>query len=154
MQENCVVLDEVSWQEGMIMLLSPGNILGAIFEGLSMGILLKIIIAAPVAFISMKLLVDPKPDNKKTLYATGVIAVVGSLAFQVPMWIISGIIGLVGGIVAFWLVVTFTLDYFCDINYDQSYTYTAEIVIISVLFWLIIGVVFFILGEVSRPGTL
>ncbi|HOM71869.1 MAG TPA: hypothetical protein PLP86_06445 [Armatimonadota bacterium] len=119
-----------------------------------MGILLKIIIAAPVAFISMKLLVDPKPDNKKTLYATGVIAVVGSLAFQVPMWIISGIIGLVGGIVAFWLVVTFTLDYFCDINYDQSYTYTAEIVIISVLFWLIIGVVFFILGEVSRPGTL
>ncbi len=43
------------------------------------------------------------------------------------------------GIVAYWMVVTFTLDRFCNVNFEQSYAYTSEIVVISVILWIIVN---------------
>jgi hypothetical protein len=113
---------------------------------LAANVLLKIAVTGVVAPIMIHVLVFPRPKGKNILHATLVIAVAGSLAFQLGMWIIGGILGAVGGLVLFWLVVTLTLDHFCDIDYDKSYAYTGQIVGVSAVLWIIVGVLIYLAG--------
>ena len=87
----------------------------------------------------MTMLLDPKPEKQRLLRSTLIIAVGGSLAFQVPMWFPGGLIGILLAIAAFWIVVSCTLDHYFEVHYDQSYGFTGQIVGISVLLWLIVG---------------
>lgn len=100
---------------------------------------LKILIVAVVAHISIALLIYPRPPAGRLVSVLPIMAVGGPLAFQIPMWFPGGLLGVLLGITAFWLVVVLTLDHFFDVHYDQSYAITGQIVGISVLIWLILG---------------
>lgn len=47
--------------------------------------------------------------------------------------------GILLGVVAFWLVVVFTLDHYFEVHYDQSYAITGQIVLVSIVVWLVVG---------------
>jgi hypothetical protein len=121
--------------------MGPGALPSGIFTGLAMNVFLKMVVTAIVAFGVFKILVIPASGPAKSLPAIAIIAVGGPLAFSIGAWILGGLIGAIVGIVLFWLVVTLTLDQFSNVHYDQSQAYTGEIVIISVILWIIIGVV-------------
>ena len=121
------------------MLLSPGAIIGAIIKGLMLSIFLKMIIAWIVSFAAIGMIIYPKPNNKDILKSSSIIALAGTLVFQLPLWFPGGLIGLILSIVVFWVLVSSVLDRFFDIHYDQSYAYTGQIVMISILIWLVAG---------------
>ena len=118
-----------------------GNIIGAIINALSLNIFLKMIIAFIVTFISISQMVYPKPENKKILKSSLIIALAGSFIFQVMLWFPGGLIGLILGIVIYWVLTSAFLDRFFDINFEQSYNYTGSIVVISILLWGILGAI-------------
>lgn len=123
------------------MLIGPGAVISTIPKVLAFNVLLKMAVVGVTAHIAAYALIDPRPHIDRRLKSTALITICGTLAFQLPMWLFNGLIGVLLGLMGFWLVVTFTLDHFFDIDYDKSYALTGRIVGTSVLVWLIIGAV-------------
>lgn len=121
--------------------MGPGALITGIFQGLALNVFLKMAITAIVALGVFKILVVPTTGPARVLPAVAIMAAGGSLAFELAAWIIGGFIGPAVGLVLYWLVVTFTLDGFSNVHFDQSYAYTTEIVLISAILWIIVGVI-------------
>jgi len=134
------------------MVIGPQSVLGAILHGLGVNVLIKTAIVGLVAPIAIRMLLEQKAEKQRLLWATLVMAVGGSLGFQVFLWLPLGFVGLVPGFVAFWVIVSCTLDHYFDVHYEESYAYTGQIVGISVLLWLIVGVaIYFLSGHAGAP---
>lgn len=131
------------------MLVGPGSAVRAILIVLGVNIIIKMVIVGVVAFFVTRSIiglgyVSSKNNSLKSIL---IISIGGALAFQLPFWLLNGVVGLIIGIVAFWLVVTFTLDAFFDVDYEKSYTFTGQIVGVSMLVWIIIGTVLYLLSQ-------
>ncbi|HUV05742.1 MAG TPA: hypothetical protein VMX94_11625 [Armatimonadota bacterium] len=126
-----------------------GSALQAILSAFMVNVLLKIVIAGVVAPIIICTSVYPKPTAKAVLQATLMIAVGGSLAFQLLVRFPGGLVGILVGLVAFWFVTSLTLDHCFDVDFDKSYSFTGTIVVATALIWLVVGAVIYILGAVK-----
>jgi len=126
--------------------MNPGAAIFAVFDALGLPFYLKIPLVALVAPITIARLVYPRPEGSKILSASAIIAVGGPLAFNLLYWFPGGLIGLVLGFAAFWIITTCTLDYFLDVHYDQSYAITGHIVTVCLFLWVIAGAVLTALG--------
>lgn len=124
-----------------------------LFAGLSLSILLQIPIVWAVTVATNFRLLDPRPETRRLLIGSAIIALAGVFAYEVASWLGGGfvtlllggilgpLIGLILGVVCFWLAVSLLLDHFFETHYDQSYMNTGQIVVISLLLWLIVGVI-------------
>ena len=110
---------------------------------------LKIPLVALVAPIAIARLIYPRPEGNKILSASVIIAVGGSLAFNLLYWFPGGGIGIVLGFAAFWIITTCTLDHYFDVHYDQSYAITGHIVTVCLFLWVIAGCVVMVLGRLG-----
>jgi len=129
------------------MLMGPASIIRAIVTALAVMPLAKIPITALVAPIVISMMVYPRPAGGKILAATGLIAVAGTLGFSLLMWFPGGIIGVILGFAAFWVITGCVLDHFFDVHFDQSYAITGQIVGISVVVWMLLGVAVLVLRQ-------
>ena len=93
------------------------------------------------AIVSIRLL-RPPADRRTILLIAVVIATGGTMAFNIPVWVLAFLplfLNYIAGFVLFCVVVSGLLDHCYGIRYDQSYTNTGQIVIPSVLLWLILN---------------
>ncbi len=128
--------------------LGPGAIFDAIVSGLMVSVFIKMAVTGIVALV-VSMSIYPKPTGRSISRATPIMAVAGSVAFQLFMYIPGGFLGVLIGTGAFWLVVTFTMDHYFEVHYDQSYAHTLQIVGISLVVWLIIGFAISLIRMVS-----
>ncbi|MHB9110677.1 MAG: hypothetical protein ACYDCO_26795 [Armatimonadota bacterium] len=87
-------------------------------------------------------LLRPAGDRRMMVLNAAVIAIGGTMAFQIPVWVLGFLplfLNFIAGFVLFWVVVSGLLDHFYDIHYDQSYTNTGQIVVSSLLLWMIVN---------------
>lgn len=129
------------------MLVNSSSIISALLNILAVNTIIKMVLVSIVASMVIRTSVSQESDvsNNRNLRSALLIAVCGTLAFQLSMWLLNGL-GILVGVVAFWLVVTSVLDHFFNIDYDRSYMFTGQIVGLSVLTWIIIGSVVYLIS--------
>jgi hypothetical protein len=124
-----------------------GGATNAIVNSLMLNFFIKLLIALIVTPLAIYFNSYPKPDRRNLAASTLIISIGGTLVFQVFLWIPLGIIGAIIGFVAFWIATSAVLDRIFNITYDQSYSLTGQIVGISILLWVILGAVIFVLSQ-------
>lgn len=131
-------------------MLMNSSFIGVLQKILAFNILIKMAVASIITLMVIRYNVSQETDlnNNRNLRSTLLIATCGTLAFQLPVWLFTGLAGILVGVVAFWLVVTSILDLFLDIDYDGSYMLTGQIVGMSVLAWIIIGSITYLLSQI------
>ena len=110
-----------------------------------LNVALKMLITPIVTQIAISEAFYPKPMTRQILYSTLIIGIIGPLLFQAFTWLL-GFVGLLLGIVVLWILVSYTVDHYLNIRYDRSYALTQQIVIISLLLWLTVGIVIYLFG--------
>jgi len=116
---------------------------GFFFTGILQQIVLQSAIVWVVAAIVTVWLLRPPEDTRTRLLYAAMIALGGTMAFNIPVWVLGFLpffLNVIAGIVLFWLVVSGLLDRFYNLRYDESYANTGQIVVPSLLLWLIIYV--------------
>lgn len=108
-------------------------------------ILLKIPIAIAVVLAVIPFTIYQKTEFRKVLIAAAIIAVAGSVAFDVVLMLPLNFVGPLLAFIIYWVIVSAVLDHYFDVYYDQSYAVTAEIVVPTVLIWMIAGFVMLLL---------
>lgn len=108
-------------------------------------ILLKIPIAIAVVLAVIPFTIYQKTEFRKVLIAAAIIAVAGSVAFDVILLLPLNFVGPLLAFIIYWVIVSAVLDHYFDVHYDQSYAVTAQIVVPTVLIWMIAGFVMLLL---------
>lgn len=103
------------------------------------GILYQLPIACLVAYIAIATQVEERPVGAQMWKVIAATAVAGTALFQLVLWIVPGIIGLVLGVVGMYVLIMAALDRLLLLHLDHAHNVTSYICIVTWLLWLIIG---------------
>jgi hypothetical protein len=121
------------------MLFGPASIISTVMKLLGVTLLLKIPITMVLAVVVIPMAIYPRPEFRTILLASAIMAVAGPVAFTLISLLPFGLIGLLLAIVIYWVIVSSVIDRYFDVHYDQSYAITGQIVITTILLWILAG---------------